>query len=105
MNQYLIDFQNLKWEKPKDGVRHKVYIKDNHKIRLVEFSEGFFEKDWCTKGHIGYLLKGRLTMDFNGTKILFKEGDGIFIPEGEESKHKAQVANGETASLILFEKV
>ena len=44
-------------------------------------------------------------MDFNGTKILFKEGDGIFIPEGEESKHKAQVENGETASLILFEKV
>lgn len=52
----------------------------------MEFSEGFSEEDWCTKGHIGYVLEGRFSIDFNGKEIPFIAGDGIFITEGEESK-------------------
>jgi len=35
----------------------------------------------------------------------FRAGDGLFIPEGEENKHKGKVAKGEKALIILFEKV
>jgi quercetin dioxygenase-like cupin family protein len=72
---------------------------------LVEFSEGFAESDWCTRGHAGYVLKGRMSVDFSGEIIDFKAGDGIFIPEGEENRHKARVARGERALLLLFEEV
>ena len=105
MDGYLIEFEDIAWESPAPGVRYKAYIRGDHKVRLVEFSEGFREENWCTKGHIGYVLEGRFSIDFNGKEIPFKAGDGIFIPEGEENKHKAQSIKGEKALLILFEEV
>jgi quercetin dioxygenase-like cupin family protein len=105
MNDYLIDFDSMDWESPAPGVRYKAYIRDNYRIRLVEISEGLSEEDWCTKGHIGYVLEGSFSIDFNGNVIPFKAGDGIFIPAGEENEHKAKVIKGEKALLILFEEV
>ena len=105
MNEYLIDFEDIAWESPAPGVRYKAYMRGGHKVRLVEFSEGFSEANWCTNGHIGYVLEGRFSIDFNGTVIPVKAGDGIFIPEGAENKHKAQSIKGEKALLILFEEV
>ncbi len=105
MRNYLIDFQNIDWEVPAARVRYKAYVEGNQRIRLVEFSEEFVEDDWCTKGHIGYILEGSISIDFDGSLINFKAGDGIFISEGKENKHKAKIAKGEKALIILFEKV
>jgi ethanolamine utilization protein EutQ (cupin superfamily) len=105
MDEYLLDFKNLAWERPAPGLRYKACVRDNQRIRLVEFSEGFFEENWCTNGHIGYVLEGSISIDFNGNVRAFSAGDGIFIPEGEQSKHKGKVTKGEKALLILFENV
>ena len=105
MSDHLIKFENMRWESPAPGVRHKAYVRGNQRIRLVEFSEEFIEPDWCTGGHIGYVLEGRISIDFNGEVIDFKSGDGIFIPKGEEHKHIGRVARGEKALVILFEEV
>jgi len=102
MKNYLINFKALAWESPAAGVRQKAFIQGGQRIRLVEFSDNFVEADWCRKGHAGYVLEGRLAIDFNGKRVEFKAGDGLWIAEGEP--HKASVARGETALLILFEK-
>ncbi len=86
MAEYLIDFQSMNWENPAPGVRYKAFIRDNQKIRLVEFSERFAERDWCTKAHAGYVIEGSISIDFNGKMVNFKSGDGLFIPEGEANK-------------------
>jgi ethanolamine utilization protein EutQ (cupin superfamily) len=62
------------------------------------------EKDWCTKGHVGYVLEGRFAIDFSANIVEFKAGDGLFIPPGEDNKHKAKVRKGDKALLILFEE-
>jgi len=105
MDEYLIDFKSMGWECPLPGLRYKAYMRENLKVRLVEFSTGFREESWCTKGHTGYVLEGSFSIDFDGKVIPFKAGDGIFIPEGEENKHKAKVIKGGKVLLILFEKV
>lgn len=101
MNNYLIDFNNLSWENPGRGIRYKEYIRGQKKIRLVELSEEFTEKEWCIKGHIGFILEGSLSIDFDGRVINFKTSDGLFIPEG--NKHRASIARGVRALLIMFE--
>jgi len=101
---YLIDFDRIAWESPAPGIRIKRQALGNRTIRLVEFSEQFAEKDWCTKGHTGYVLKGALTIDFSRTSITFGFGDGLHIPEGEDNKHRAHVARGERALVVLFEE-
>ena len=100
-----IEFEKIDWEGPATGVRTKEIIQNNQKIRLVEFSEGFIEEDWCTKGHIGYVIEGSMRIDFNGKKVDYKQGDGLMIQEGEEQKHKVLINPGERVLLFLVEEV
>lgn len=102
-NNYKILFNQLPWEKPAIGVEQKVIIKKNKTIRLVRFYYNFIEKHWCIRGHIGYVLDGEMTIDFNGQKQIYKKGDGLWIESGEEHKHKASIAKGAFVELLLFE--
>jgi quercetin dioxygenase-like cupin family protein len=102
MEQYKIDFESMEWQSPAAGVRFKAYQQDGKKLRLVEFAKEFVESDWCTKGHIGYIIEGRMEIDFDGKVIVFGPGDGVFIPAGE--KHKAKILT-DTAKAILVEDV
>ncbi|MHC4124089.1 MAG: cupin domain-containing protein [Planctomycetota bacterium] len=102
MERYRIDFESMAWESPADGVRFKAYEQGGRKLRLVEFGKDFVEPDWCTKGHIGYILEGQMEIDFDGNVITFGPSDGIFIPAGEEHKHKGRVLT-DTVKAILVE--
>ena len=105
MSDPLINFEDMDWERPAPGVRQKVHALGDRRMRLVEFSEGFVEPDWCTRGHAGYVLEGNMSVDFDGRIIDFKAGDGINIPEGAENRHKAKIAMGEMVLLLLFEEM
>ncbi len=101
MNQYRIDFESMEWEEPAEGVRFKAYEQDGRKLRLVEFAKEFVEADWCCKGHIGYILEGRIEIDFDGDVITFGPGDGLFIPAGEEHKHIGRVLTDKVRAILV----
>ncbi|PLX87894.1 MAG: hypothetical protein C0618_05665 [Desulfuromonas sp.] len=103
MKSYKVLFQNIPWESPISGARFKAYEQDGKRIRLVEFSSELVEPDWCRKGHIGYVLKGEMEINFNGKIISYGAGDGIFIPPGENHKHMVKVHSG-TVRLVLTEE-
>jgi len=104
MRTHKINFSTLPWQSPLPNIRFKVYEQDDKRIRLVEYSAGFEEPDWCVKGHIGYVLEGRVEIDFDGDVVNFEAGDGIFIPAGEEHKHKARPLS-ESVRVVLVEDV
>ena len=85
------------------GIKTKTYKKGNQQVRLVEFSEGFIEEDWCSHGHFGYVLEGSFSIDYSGKSEQYKVGDIILIPQGEEDKHKAVLGKGERVLLLLLE--
>jgi hypothetical protein len=106
MGEYLIDFDKINWERAYIGQRQKVYEEGNHRIRLVELSDDYAEEDWCIQEHLGYILKGRMSVVFSdGKSMTFNEGNGMFIPLGEEHKHKGRMASGEIVQIIFVEKV
>ena len=102
MEQYRIDFSAMPWQAPAAGVRFKANERAGRKLRLVEFGKDFVEPDWCSKGHIGYVLEGQLEVNFGGRIVLFGPGDGIFVPPGEQHKHKGRAIT-EVVKLILVE--
>jgi len=106
MGKYLIDFEKISWESPYPGQRQKAYVEGNQRIRLVELSDEYAEEEWCEKEHLGFVLKGRISIIFsNGKSITFNEGNGIFIPKGEENRHKGRIAKGEKVMMIFVEKL
>jgi quercetin dioxygenase-like cupin family protein len=115
MTEYRMDWEQLPWEHPAPGVRHKLYREGNRRLRLVEFSNGFVEPDWCTRGHIGTVVEGDLEVVFQSPpctagilpaqpRVRFSAGDGVFIPAGQQHGHKATVLS-DVVRLVLVEEV
>lgn len=102
MHHCKVDFDSMPWEIPTTGVRFKAYEQKGRKLRLAEFGRKFVELDWCTKSHIGYVLEGRMEIDFDGEAIAFGPGDGIFIPAGRAHKHKAKILT-KSVRVVLVE--
>jgi ethanolamine utilization protein EutQ (cupin superfamily) len=48
------------------------------------------------------VLKGALSISFNGDILSFKAGDGLFIPSGSASKHRS-VAIAAGTQLLMIE--
>jgi quercetin dioxygenase-like cupin family protein len=101
--KHLVEFAPMDWVAPAAGVRYKAFVQGNQRIRLVEFSEGFVEPHWCLNGHAGYVLDGSFTIDYNGQIEHYQKGDVIFIPKGENDKHKVIMQPGGWVQLLLFE--
>jgi len=103
MDRYRVDFASEPWETAGVGARSKAHEDGGKRIRLLELTDEFSECDWCLRGHIGYVLEGRMEVDFSGQVVVFGPGDGVFIPAGEQHKHRARALT-ETVRLILVEE-
>ena len=90
MQAFKVDFEALEWQSPLPGARFKSHAAGGRQIRLVEFTSEFVEAHWCEKGHIGMVLDGVLEVDFHGRVVVYREGEGIFIPAGAGAGHKAR---------------
>lgn len=97
----VIEFADMPWETAAPGLRTKHVVRGNQCIRLIEFSDEFTETDWCRKGHIGFVVDGQLEIDINGQVVKFNGGDGLFIPPGESSQHKARVPRGKAILFVV----
>jgi quercetin dioxygenase-like cupin family protein len=104
MQPFKIDFDALEWQSPLPGAHFKVYRVGGKQIRLVEFTSDFVEPQWCEKGHIGLVLAGILEVDFQGHVITYQQGEGLFIPAGNQGAHKAR-ARTPVVRLFLVEDV
>lgn len=104
MTDYLLPFRHQPWDHPRPGVAQKVFVTGPDRIRLLRFDAGLQEEEWCTSGHTGYVLQGELTISFAGSLHTFTAGDGLFIPPGSDHRHRVQLPDGHSATLVLFEK-
>ena len=97
--EYKVQFDKLDWEVPFEGVRHKCMDQSGLRLRLVEYSSSM-PQHWCEKGHYGFLLEGRMEIEYTGRTIVYNPGDGMFLPEGADHKHRARVLSD--TALVFF---
>ena len=93
---YRVGFDSLDWETHLPASRFKAFHHGDSTLRVVEYAKGFVAPEWCTDGHIGYVLGGELDIDFDAA------GDGLCIPEGEAHRHKPTVVS-DVARVVLVE--
>ncbi len=105
MGGYLIQFSTIQWDSVYPGQRQKAYVEGTVKIRLVELSDEYGEDTWCEQEHIGFILDGRITIEFDDQSITFNKGDGMVIPSGFSHRHKGRIAKGEQVQMLFFERI
>ena len=103
MLQYKVNFNDLHWEEPFEGVKCKIFKHGDKLLRLVVYSKEM-PLHWCEKGHYGYILDGKFEIEYKNEKIVYQTGDGVFIPDGKEHKHRAKVLS-EFVKAIFIENV
>jgi hypothetical protein len=104
MSDTRIDFESVEWQRMAPGARHKVVERAGKRVRLVEFTSEFVERDWCLKGHAGYVLAGDLAIQLEDRVVRLGPGDGLVLRGGGGEKHKASVI-GASATLVLIEDI
>ena len=97
---YRIDFSSLDSVSPIRGMRHRVFESGGKRVRLVEYFPEM-EPHWCSKGHFGYILDGRFEIEFGDRAVIFEAGDGVFIPDGEEHRHRARVLTPSVTAVFV----
>ena len=98
-----VSFGDLDWESQLPACRFKAFHHGETTLRVVEYAKDFVAPEWCTDGHIGYVLEGELDIDFAGRVVHFAAGDGLFIPEGEAHRHKPTAVT-DVARVVLVER-
>jgi quercetin dioxygenase-like cupin family protein len=101
VSSFKVSFDAMEWQHIRPEVRQKVHREGPRQVRLVEFDTSDGAEHWCETGHIGYVLKGALSISFDGQVVSFKAGDGLFIPAGEASKHRAVSISPGTQLLMV----
>jgi hypothetical protein len=89
MSQFRVDFNSLEWASTRPGARFKLHRVGTRQIRLIEFLSGDVVPYPCEEGHAGLVLAGGLDIDIGGKVVSFGEGDGIVIPAGSATAHRA----------------
>jgi ethanolamine utilization protein EutQ (cupin superfamily) len=101
MDQHKVDFELLGWQTPLTGLRFKAAAQGSRRLRLAEYSKEM-EPHWCEKGHIGYVLDGRLEIRFDDSVVEFGAGDGILLPAGRVHRHMAR-ALSDVVTVVFVE--
>lgn len=100
MNDVRKRFADVPWVDIAPGAREKRFTDGNHAIRLVQFSPPFREVEPCTKAHVGFVVSGEFTIEFADKLVQFREGDGLSIPAGLATAHRAIVTQEVTLFLV-----
>jgi mannose-6-phosphate isomerase-like protein (cupin superfamily) len=82
-------FNELPWEQVNDLVRQKKSEVDEKTVRLLELQDGFTEPQWCYKGHVGYVVKGSIQVEFESETQTFNSGDVVVLPSAVAHKAKS----------------
>jgi hypothetical protein len=103
-----IPFQTIDWStiektehKGETGVSFWQTVQFNGlRIRLVEYSKGYFADHWCKKGHIVYCLEGEFVSELQtGEKVTLTRGM-MYVVSDELSSHRSITENGVTLLII-----
>ena len=100
MLQYKIDFDELDWEEPFEGVKCKIFKHSGKQLRFVVYSKEM-PLHWCETGHYGYILDGTFEIEYQNEKVVYQTGDGVFIPDGKEHRHRAKVLSKYVKAIFV----
>ncbi|MFT3911217.1 MAG: DHCW motif cupin fold protein [Ferruginibacter sp.] len=103
-----IPFQSIDWNNIKktehpgtDGIAHWQTLQyEGLRIRLVEYSKGYFANHWCQKGHIVHCLEGEFISELEtGEKFTLTKGMSYVVSD-DLSSHRSSTVEGVKLLII-----
>lgn len=78
-----VPFAELEWEEEAPGVKALVASAEGARWAVVEYAPGAGRPEWCTEGHRGYVISGRIGYEIDGrAPVEASAGEGFVLPAG-----------------------
>jgi len=79
-----VDFPSFPWEEEGPGIRALVGRAAGSRWAVVEYGPGAPRDEWCTDGHRGYVLEGRMEYEFSdgAPPLALSGGQGFALATG-----------------------
>ena len=87
------------------GERGYAYWRTQHfgtlRVRMVEYSPGYFADHWCVKGHIVLCIEGELHAELeDGQQFVLKSGMSYQVADHAEA-HRSHLSQGQSFSSSI----
>jgi uncharacterized cupin superfamily protein len=108
MNNKNIPFQTIDWtaipkteHKGETGTAYWQTMQfDGLRVRIVEYSKGYFADHWCEKGHIVHCLEGEVINELkDGSKTQLTSGMSYIVSD-DLSAHRSITKQGVKLMII-----
>ena len=72
------------------------------RVRMVEYSPGYFADHWCDRGHVLYVLEGELDTELrDGRRFTLKPGMSYQVSDFGDAAHRSSTKTG--AKLFIMD--
>ena len=72
----------------------QVFMMNEIRVRLVEYSAGYLADHWCNKGHVIYCLEGEMETELeDGRKFILSKGMTYHVGDDCEA-HRSSTKSG-----------
>ena len=79
----------------------RIFEQGNIRVRIVEYSAGYYADHWCSKGHILLVLDGELTCKLkDGSTFNLTTGMSFQASNDENNPHLAYTEKGAKVFLV-----
>jgi mannose-6-phosphate isomerase-like protein (cupin superfamily) len=71
------------------------------RIRRVDYSPGYLADHWCDRGHVLYVLEGRLTSELrDGRSFELKAGMSYQVSDFGDAAHRSRTEGGAKLFIV-----
>ena len=72
----------------------------NIRVRMVEYSPGYFADHWCNRGHVLFVMEGELITELDdGRKFTLTPGMSYQVAD-DANPHRSQTATGAKLFIV-----
>jgi hypothetical protein len=70
-------------------------------LRLVDYSPQYVADHWCHKGHVVFVVSGRLVIEHqDDITYVLTRGMSYHVPDGDGSSHRVRSEEGATIFIV-----
>jgi quercetin dioxygenase-like cupin family protein len=98
-----LDFGSVDWADDQADIRSRAAAALGSRWAIVEYGPHAERGEWCTDGHRGYVLAGRIEYEFDDDSDLLavEEGEAFFLAGG--TGHRGRNPGDSVTRLFLID--
>ena len=98
----VLDFSERELKTNPDHTGFKEILIEDKRFQIVEYEKDASHPDWCTTGHIGFVIEGEIMYELEKGELRVQKGKGFFLPPG--TRHRGHnVFPGVTRFFLVDE--